>query len=111
LSQDASLPITSSTSTASNDNETDIDAPIDRRAWILLDGSAPSTGHPTAVRELLSGATAPIVDHRYILMAIPAHATRCVTAWCLPHARYQLATIDKAGAVLVKRGPPVTSPN
>lgn len=94
-----------------SDIETDIDALIDGQAWILLDGTAPTTGHPSAVRDLVSGATAPIVDRRYFLIAIAAHAVRCGNGWCLPHARYQLATVDQAGVVLVKRGPSVTSPN
>ena len=84
-----------------NAYETAIQVPIDGRAWLLFDGTAPTTGHPTAVRDLISGATAPIVDHRYFLIAIPARVCKHGNDWCTPRARFQLGTVNKAGRTLV----------
>jgi hypothetical protein len=76
-----------------------VDAPH-HRIWRLVYGYAPTTGHPVAVRDRISGATAPIEDGRYFAIVIPyCQARSCNRPQ--PFAWFQLQTLDASGHALV----------
>ena len=60
------------------------------REWWIAWGYAPSTGHPTEVRDEISGITAPIGDGRYFAIVIPQS-----------RPGFRLQTLDAFGRVLV----------
>lgn len=70
------------------------------RLWRLVYGYAPTTGHPTQVRDRISGVTAPIGDGRYFAIVIPYCQGRSCNRPA-PFAWFQLQTLDASGNVLV----------
>ncbi len=62
----------------------------DGRQWWIAWGYAPTAGHPVAIRDKVSGLTAPIGDGRYFAIVIPQN-----------RPGFGLATLDAAGRVLV----------
>jgi hypothetical protein len=70
------------------------------RVWRIAYGYAPTTGHPVAVRDRISGVTVPIGDGRYFAIVLPY----CQGRGCnrpAPFAWFQLQTLDASGRVLV----------
>ena len=73
--------------------------PSPNGVWRIAYGYVPTLGHPVAVRDRVSGATARLGDGRYFAI---------VTALCKGHGcytpappGYQLQTLDAAGGVLI----------
>jgi hypothetical protein len=71
-----------------------------RRMWRLVYGYAPTTGHPVAVRDRISGVTVPVGDGRYFAIVIPYCQGRSCNRPA-PFAWFQLQTVDASGHVLV----------
>lgn len=81
--------------------------PIGRRGtWMLFYGSVPTTGHPTAIRDLRTGLTAPIVAGRYVAIVLPAHVSRQRVgkhwSWDWPRGPFKLATVTASGKILTR---------
>jgi hypothetical protein len=78
---------------------TTIDAP-GHRVWRIVYGYAPTTGHPAAVRDRISGVTVPVGGGRYFAIVVPYCQGRSCNRPA-PFAWFQLQTLDAAGRVLV----------
>ncbi len=70
------------------------------RLWRLVYGYVPTTGHPVAVRDRISGVTVPVGDGRYFAIVIPYCQGRSCNRPA-PFAWFQLQTLDASGRVLV----------
>jgi hypothetical protein len=71
-----------------------------RRVWRLVYGYVPTTGHPVAVRDRISGVTVPVGDGRYFAIVIPYCQGRSCNRPA-PFAWFQLQTLDASGRVLI----------
>ena len=73
-----------------------------RGGWRIVYGYAPAAGHPTTIRDRISGATAVIGEGRYFAIVIPL----CRRAGCLRRLTFpryfQLETLNAAGRVLIR---------
>ena len=81
-----------------------------RGGWRIAYGYAPTTGHPAVIRDVISGATAPVGDGRFFAIVIPmCRGRRCLSVRPRPHAHrfqipfrgFRLETLDASGQRLV----------
>jgi hypothetical protein len=74
--------------------------------WRLFYGAIPTAGHPTAIRELTTGLTAPVLAGRYVALLLPAHASQHGTGphrfWSIPTGPSNLATVTSSGTALAR---------
>lgn len=68
--------------------------------WRIVYGYVPTTGHPAAVRDRISGVTAPLGDERYFAIVLPYCQGRSCNRPA-PFAYFQMQTLDASGRVLV----------
>jgi hypothetical protein len=66
--------------------------------WRVAYGYAPTFGHPVAVRDRISGATAPLGDGHYFAIVMPfCRGRTCGLPQPRPGGGYQLQTLDAGG--------------